>query len=230
MKELENINGVADKLIHWEIFILAILAIILYYLKDSINEQVKSWKINKRKKNISNLKNHDFFLTVDNVYSEVRKINFNYSGEIDINKTKMLHHLILLKTSAITEKFTDFLNDKELNTCESQVLKFKVKTLLGEIVKKYTSEANKDFIKWGLDEKDSQYCINAYEDFRTEIVEAFVQRVDSICTNDDYFSNYDKMSAILEVVAISLYIIPKDVKNSFDKINGRFKSYKLQIS
>lgn len=224
MKELDFSN-VLNNLAHWELFIIVLIVVISYYYRNTIAEILKAKSLIKKKKDIANLVQHDFFNTTAQVRNEVLRLEFITHGQADPIKTALLHHLIRLKTQAIDEMMAGFLKRPELNECGSQGLKFFVKKNLGEIVEKYTSQAERDFVRCGISSEDARFTINAYEDFRKEVVEGFIQRVDSITTNDDYFSNYDKMSAILEVVAISLFLIPKDAKSAFDLINGRFKKY-----
>ena len=224
MKELDFSN-VLNNLAHWELFIIVLIVVISYYYRSTIAEIIKAKSAVKKKKSISNLVQHDFFNTTVNVRNEIMRIDFATNGEVDIIKTKLLHHLIKLKTHEIETSMTAFLSRKELNECSSQGLRYFVKSNLSNIVTNYTTQAEKDFIRCGIAPEDARFVINSYEEFRQEVVDGFVQRVDSITTNDDYYSNYEKMSAILEVVAISLFLIPKDAKNAFDKINGRFKKY-----
>ena len=221
-----NFNEILAKIPAWGLFVLVLVGLISYFYKDSISEIIKDFKNIKRKKKIENLSHHDFFNTVSFVKNEIMRIQFITHGENDLVKTKLLQHLISLKTKEITERFSEFLKLEDLNNCESQDLKSLVKKTLIEIVTAYTTQAHKDYIRLGISNEDAQFTIDSYENYRKEIVSGFMERVDSISTNNDYYSNYDKMSAILEVVAISLYIIPKDVKNAFDLINGRFKKYK----
>ncbi|OWP87769.1 hypothetical protein BWK60_01915 [Flavobacterium covae] len=231
MKEL-YLSNVLNNLAHWELFIIVLIVVISYYYRNTIAEILKAKSLIKKKKDIANLVHHDFFNTTAQVRNEVLRLEFMTQGQSDLIKTALLRHLIKLKTETIDEMMTSFLKRPELNECGSQGLKYFVKKNLAEIVENYTSQAERDFVRCGISSEDARFTINAYEDFRKEVVEGFIQRVDSIATNDDYFSNYDKISAILEVIAISLFLIPKDAKNTFALINGRFKRYenvKIQL-
>jgi hypothetical protein len=201
---------------------LTFAVIILYIFKDTINDKIKDWR---RVKKIIDLTSHDVFLTTENVRTIIKRIEFTTKGKPDVMKTKVLHHLIDLKIDTVNKKFNELLNDSNIDSCSGQSLKFKVITCLTNIVKEYNDQAFKDFVSWGISESDAKFAIDAYEDFRKDIVDAFLERLESISTNDDYNTNYDKMSSILEVVAISLYLIPKDAKNAFDLINGKFSKY-----
>ena len=201
---------------------LTFALIALYIFKDTINEKIKSWRKSKK---IEILTSHDVFLTTENVRTIIKRIEFTTKGSPDVMKTKVLHHLIDLKIDTVNLRFKELLMDSDVDDCSGQSLKFKVISCLTNIVKEYNDQALKDIVSWGISEADAKFAIDAYEDFRKDIVDAFLERLESISTNDDYNTNYDKMSSILEVVAISLYLIPKDAKNAFDLINGKFYKY-----
>lgn len=72
--------------------------------------------------------------------------------------------------------------------------------------------------------------IDKYEEHRQYIVDGFIERLDSISINKDYNCNFEKLSAILEVVALSLYVIPRDVKHAMNSVNGRYVKYEDKIN
>jgi len=201
---------------------LTFLVIALYIFKDTINEKLKEWR---RTKKIADLVSHDVFLTTESVRNIIYKIEFTTKGKPDLMKTRVLHHLIDLKIDTVNTRFKELLLDSDIDNCSGQKLKFKVVTTLTDLVKEYNDQARKDFVSWGISEEDATFAIDSYENFRKDIVDAFLERLESICANDDYQCNYSKISSILEVVAISLYLIPKDAKNAFDLINGKFYKY-----
>lgn len=203
--------------------IIVVSGILLYKYGQKLID-VLSKKINN--KPISDLKYHDMFNTAQAVKQKVHQIEFISHGKPDPVKTTLLHKLIDLKIDCVTRSFSEFLENSDLEDMSENQLKFEVSKKLSIIVNEYNDEAFKLFIsQYGIDQKDSKYLIDCYETFRQEIVEGFLIRLDSITRNDDYLNNYQKLSAILEVIAISLFIIPKDAKNAMDLVNGRFVKY-----
>ena len=68
-----------------------------------------------------------------------------------------------------------------------------------------------------------------YEIFRSNIADGFTERVESITTNDNYHCNFDRLSAVFEVLALGLYLIPRDAKTACSAINGKFLKYEGKI-
>lgn len=207
------------------IFILAIIFIVISNINKLIEvyDKIKNWE---KKKHIINLKIHDMFLTIEKVRQISNSYEYSTYNEFDETKTILLKHLINLKLDTIDKKFKGFLDDKSLKYSSGQELKFKVGNILNNIVFEYCKIVNQDYIRVGISHKDSEFLINSYEKYRAEIIDGMKERIESICSNNDYNSNYDRISAILEIVAIVLYTIPGDVRETFNEINGRFKTYK----
>jgi len=204
---------------------LAVFLIVVYIFKDIIKEWLK--KPISKTKPISNLQFHDMFTTANSVRSKVNAIKFSTHGEDDKIKSRMLHKLIDLKIECVKERFKEFLLQDKLDKLDGNQLKFKIAAALSGIVKEYNEKAFNYFVnEYGISKEDSKYLIDCYEIFRQDIVDGFLSRLESITKNEDYTTNYEKISAVLEVVAISLYIIPKDSKNAMNLANGRFIKYK----
>lgn len=177
-------------------------------------------------KPISQLQYHDMFTTAHSVRGKVHTITFTTHGKPDPIKTKLIHKLIDLKIDHVTKSFKEFLREEELEKIDGNKLKYNILKVLSVLVQGYNEQAFHVFVKeFGISEEDAKYLIDCYETFRQDIVEGFVSRLESITTNEDYTTNYEKISAVLEVIAISLYIIPKDAKNAMDLANGRFIKY-----
>ncbi len=192
--------------------------------------KIKSILTKKSKKEFKSLLCHDMFITAKNVKGRVEKIDFITKGKTDVVKTKLLHILIDLKIESVEKGFTRLLESKDIQNIKGQELKFKVSETLIGIVKEYNDQALFEFIKLGISKKDASFLIDKYEEHRQYIVDGFIERLDSISINKDYNCNFEKLSAILEVVALSLYVIPRDVKHAMNSVNGRYVKYEDKIN
>ena len=181
--------------------------------------------LNKQKKPITELKYHRLFQVVEQVGKRVEGINFITHGEVDKVKTMLMNVLIQEKLTNVSIVFTDFLDDAELRVCSGNALRAKVATSLRGLVGNYNDSARDLFVDIGISEEDAVYLIESYEEYRLDLVNGFLESLDDISTNDDYSSNYDKINAIYELVALSIYLIPKDVRIALDSVNGRFVKY-----
>ena len=140
-------------------------------------------------------------------------------------KTKLLRILIERKMEVVKEDVIIFLKQEGIDKFDSNEIKFKFKTTLGALVDRYNQDCYKIFIEMGISHEDAWYFINRYEAYRTDCIEGFVDRLDSIATNQDYSSNFDKLIAILELCSLAMAIIPRDIMSVYTLINGRFKKY-----
>lgn len=222
MDFLKDISESFGKMTPLLTFIFLITALVLYMFKDTIIEFVKNWR---KKKSIKNLEYHDVHATADSVLEKMHDIDFTTKGEIDVFKTQLLHELVKLNISVLKKYLEELLNRKGLSDYSGQRLKHEINMMFANVENEYCAQADTSFRQKGITPVDSRYLIKSYESFRKDVTEGFHERVESITTNADYASNYDRISAIFEVIAISLYIIPKDAKNACDKMNGRFTKY-----
>jgi hypothetical protein len=219
---MEQINY-QDLLVKMPAILLFILAI-FYIFKEPIAEKIKEYR---KPKKVETLISHDVFLTIDKVGAMVNNLDFFTNGEFDEAKTTLLKILIEKKLYRVKGMFKEFLLTPSINKCTGQDLKAETISVLNNIVRTYTAEALDEMVRKGVSREDAKFLIDAYEKFRLAITDAFLERVESIASNENYGSNYDKLSAIMEVIAISLYIIPRDAKSALEAVNGRFKNYKL---
>ena len=181
--------------------------------------------LNKQKKPITELKYHRLFQVIDQVEQRVENIEFITHGKVDSVKTMLMNLLIQEKLASVKRVFTDFLDDTELRVCSGNALRSKVTSALRGLVGNYNDNARDLFVDVGVSEEDAMYLIEAYEDYRADLVNGFLESLDDISTNDDYSSNYDKINAIYELISLSIYLIPKDVRVALDSVNGRFVKY-----
>ena len=43
--------------------------------------------------------------------------------------------------------------------------------------------------------------------------------------NNDYSDNFDKVNTLMELCSLAIHVIPRDVRSSFEAVNGRFTKY-----
>ncbi|MDO6737088.1 hypothetical protein [Wenyingzhuangia sp. 2_MG-2023] len=169
------------------------------------------------------------FLVANAVKVKVTKIQFITHGNPDIVKSAMLHKLIALKVDTVTAKFHEFLDRDDISKLSSLRLKYEFIQCLDCIKLIYMEEAYTFYVSRGISSEDAKVILDSYDAFRTVITEGFIESVESITTNNTYSTNYDKLSAIFDVYALSLYVIPRDAMLSFDDVNGRLIKYKDKI-
>ena len=213
------------------IFLLCLSALFLYMFKKTISSKIKNFRFNgigssKPKNKISKLAFHRFFNVCDQVERKILSMSFITHGEIDRIKTKMMHKLIQLKCVSMKKRFSELLLSKDIDSWDAYKLQHKFKSTLMEVVEEYNHQALMLYIEWGISQEDAKFLIETYEDYRYTMVEGFVDSVDSVLMNNDYSNNFDKVNTLMELCSLAIHVIPRDVRSSFEAVNGRFAKYK----
>lgn len=197
---------------------------ILYFFKDSLNGLLKTLSFRRGGK-CKDLVYHDFFITLAEVLHKVDRIEFITHGESDVTKNKVLHHIVKLKVKRLEEEVLKLLTKDNIDKADAQQLKYEIATAFNRTSADSNVVAVEDFKNWGITDKDIKAILDGCEEFKELLTEGLSERIESIATNKDYHSNYDKLSAILEVMAISYFMMPRMIKDVFDRMNGRFAKY-----
>ena len=197
---------------------------ILYFFKDSLNSILKTFSIGRGGK-CKDLIYHDFFITLSEVLHKVDRIEFITHGETDVTKNKVLHHIVRLKVKRLEEEVLKLLKLNNIDKVNAQELKYGIAAAFNRTSVESNELAIEDFKNWGINDKDIKAILDGCEEFKELLTEGLSERIESIATNKDYHSNYDKISAILEVMAMSYFMMPRMIKDVFDRMNGRFAKY-----
>lgn len=205
------------------LFVLLLATLIFYFFKDSLSTWLK--KEVKSTHKIARLKHHRFFNTCDKVEQKIKAMTFITNGETDVAKTKMMHKLISMKCETMREYFTALLLNRGIDDWGVYELQHEFKACLGNVVEKYNRDAYTQFLIWGVSAKDADFLIQNYEDYRDCMVEGFIDGLDSVLMNSDYANNFDKVNTLMELCSLAIYVIPKDVRSSFEQVNGRYTKY-----
>jgi len=208
------------------ILVLVVLSYVTIKFKETITELVKSNK-ERHKRDIKDLVYHSMFLTSDKVIKKIDSIDFTTFDGYDEIKSKLLKKLIHLKIDTVKTRFSEFLETKDLDKVSQSQLKLMVATTLSNLVNEYNDKAIKAMSEeMGIEVKDAKMLVDKYEEFREYIVNAFVEELSVIVMDDNYLDNFERLNTILYTVSISLSIIPRDVLETFNNVNGTFKKYK----
>jgi len=203
-------------------FIVSAIVVILIRYKEFITKMLSDYK---KTGNIEDLNVHGVFLATKDVLNRVQKIKFTTIDQEDKAKTLMMVKLIDLKTKQTDLVLKNLIQRKEVKSYSAQRLKYEINISTIKIRDLYRAEFENYYTVRGVLSEDCIFLLNSFEDFRKDVSEGFKTAVESIADNNSYSTNYDKLSAILEVYCMSLHLIPKDAKLSYNAVNGLFKKY-----
>lgn len=231
-KVIEHLSNSFSEMGSTLTFVAIVLILFMIIFKKTISQVIGKIKIDRinyvkdrSKRKVKDLWSHDLFITVGLVKKKVNSINFTTHGEIDPIKSKLLKLLISNQLDNFKDRMKSFIDRDCIDNFDGQKLKFLITEVLNEGRLEYNKKSKGEFLEMGIEKEDADFLMKEYASFRDEVQEGFFDRIDSITTNVNYYNNYDRLSAVFEVLAMGLYLIPKDSIAACNNINGRFKKY-----
>ena len=204
--------------------ILKILEAILPAFIGQILTKIFGKKVKKNV--IANLKNHDIFDTMVRVRNEVATLKFYTHGEFDKVKTRMCYDFAKHKTLKCTLRMSDLIMTRNIDEMGRDELKKLILDEQNNMHKDYIRAIKIDWDLKGVDPKDVEYVIHLFEKFRYDVIASFENRINSIFGSSYNKDNFALMLAVLEMWAMGIDLLPRDMQTTFESLNGKFKDIK----
>ena len=210
----------------WMVFIIVILLGLVFILKDGFIALIKKIKFPSKKDKqvvlkIKDLKHHDLISTCDRVKNEINIMKFYTYKTFDLVKTKMCHDFATLKLDTCKEGFIK-LTQRKLDNKSADELKQIILEVQNKICDDYIRDIKELWKSKNIKEEDIDYVIDIFEKFRYDIIKSFEYRINSIFGSSFHSDNFERLLAVFESWAMGIDLLPKDMKNTFEVINGRF--------
>lgn len=204
-----------------------ILKILEAILPAFVGQLASKWFGKKVKKNvIADLKSHDIFNTLVRVRNEVATLKFYTHGEFDKVKTRMCYDFAKHKSLKCGIRIGDLVAIRDIDTMGRDELK---KLILDEQNNMHRDYIRAIKIEWdlkGVDPKDVEYVIHLFEKFRYDVIASFENRINSIFGSTYNKDNFALILAVLEMWAMGIDLLPRDMQTTFESLNGKFKDIK----
>lgn len=208
------------------IFILVLIVVVFYYFHKPISAWLTSLiKPKEKVQDIKSLKSHDIFSTLQRVKQEAMFLKFFSHGKYDETKSRMSGDFVRFKCEICYDKFQTFL-DHDFSKLSSDELKQLILSSLWNMHSKYVNEIKNHWIDRGIEKKDVDYVIELFELFRHGVVVGFQHRVEAIFSCEHYDSHFKKILACYNIFAFGIDLLPKDLQDTFESINGKFANIK----
>lgn len=208
------------------IFVLVVLVVILYYFHKPITAWVTSLIKRKEKvQDIKSLKSHDLFSTLQRVKQEAMFLKFYSHGLFDETKSRMCTDFVKFKSDVCNEKFDEFLNH-DFTKLSSDELKQLTLSSLWNMHQIYIDKIRTNWLSKGIKKDDVDYVIQLFESFRYPVVIGFQHRVDAIFSCEHYDNHFKKILACYNIFSFGIDLLPKDLQDTFEAINGKFSNIK----
>ena len=211
----------------WMIFFLVILFIVLYYFHKQLGSWLSSLLKKEKVEQISDLKSHDIFNTLQRVKQEVSFMKFYTNGEYDATKSRMCNDFAKFKCNVCSDYFYEFIN-RDFSNVDFDKLKQMILKEMYAMHSEYIKQTRAFWLSKGIKLEDVDYIIELFEKFRYDVVVSFQHRIDSIFASTHHKSNFEKILAVYEMYAMGIDLLPKDMLTTFEALNGKFKNIKYE--
>lgn len=184
------------------------------------------FKKKEKKRLIIDLENHDIFSTLVRVRNEVANLKFYTHGEYDKVKTRMCYDFTKHKSIKCSARMLDIIRTRNIDSMDRDELK---RLILDEQNYMHMEYIKAIRIEWdlkGVEPKDVDYVIHLFEKFRYDVIVSFEHRINSIFGSSYNKDNFALMLAVLEMWAMGIDLLPRDMSTTFESLNGKFKDIK----
>lgn len=200
---------------------------LLKILEIILPQFIKSIFSKKEKKRlIIGLENHDVFSTLDRVRNEVANLKFYTHGEYDKVKTRMCYDFTKHKSIKCSARMLEIVRTKDIDTMDRDKLKKLILLEQGDMHREYIKAIRIEWDLKGVSPQDVDYVIHLFEKFRYDVVVSFEHRINSIFGSTYNKDNFALMLAVLEMWAMGIDLLPRDMSTTFESLNGKFKDIK----
>lgn len=201
------------------------LSIIMVIFKEVIKNYFFSFKrtSNYNSSKISSLRHHDVFNTLERTKKDIEVMQFFTHGELDVTKTKMCIDFANSKVDVCSKRMYEILEDDLINLPKDE-LRSKIVQFQVNIHNEYIEDIRINWISRGINPNDVDYVITLFERFRRDVLTAFEYRINSIFGSTYHADNFERMLAILEMWSMGIDLLPKDMKETFETMNGKFSN------
>ena len=200
---------------------------LLKILEIILPQFIKSIFSKKEKKRlIIGLENHDVFSTLDRVRNEVANLKFYTHGEFDKVKTRMCYDFTKHKSIKCSARMLEIVRTKDIDTMDRDKLKKFILLEQGDMHREYIKAIRIEWDLKGVNPQDVDYVIHLFEKFRYDVIVSFEHRINSIFGSSYNKDNFTLMLAVLEMWAMGIDLLPRDMSTTFESLNGKFKDIK----
>ena len=200
---------------------------LLKILELILPQFIKSIFSKKEKKRlIIGLENHDVFSTLDRVRNEVANLKFYTHGEYDKVKTRMCYDFTKHKSIKCSARMLEIVRTKDIDTMDRDKLKKFILIEQGDMHREYIKAIRIEWDLKGVSPQDVDYVIHLFEKFRYDVIVSFEHRINSIFGSSYNKDNFTLMLAVLEMWAMGIDLLPRDMSTTFESLNGKFKDIK----
>ena len=176
-----------------------------------------------KKSNVLDLQDHDIFNTLKRVDYEVLSMKFYTDKKYDRVKTAMCKDFTHFKVKRCGELMLDIIKTHGVSEMNKDKLKSFIVDSQMQMHKNYIKDVKKLWLSKGVESNDIDYVLRLFDSFRYDVIKSFDHRITSIFGTGYYKTNFSILLAVLDMWAMGIDLLPRDMQTTFENLNGKFK-------
>lgn len=208
------------------ILIIIIITIISVIFKKNIQSKLRIF-IDKMRKNpikdITTLEDHDIFSTFSRVTGEVSNMRFYTKNEYDSTKSRMCYDFTVQKSISCQRLMKELILTEGISEMNTDKLKKLILSKQTQMHVDYVKEIRSLWLSKGIAPSSVDHVISLFEGFRFDVVQSFEHRISAIFGSSFHPNNFERVLAVFDMWAMGIDLLPKDMKTTFETLNGKFK-------
>ena len=208
------------------ISIIITTTIISVIFKKNIQSKLRIFIAKMREnpiKDITTLEDHDIFSTFSRVTGEVSNMRFYTKNEYDSTKSRMCYDFTVQKSISCQRLMKELILTEGISEMNTDKLKKLILSKQTQMHVDYVKEIRSLWLSKGIAPSSVDHVISLFEGFRFDVVQSFEHRISAIFGSSFHPNNFERILAVFDMWAMGIDLLPKDMKTTFETLNGKFK-------
>tara|TARA_B110000503_G_C7166413_1_gene422071 strand:+ start:740 stop:1432 length:693 start_codon:yes stop_codon:yes gene_type:complete len=208
------------------ISIIITTTIISVIFKKNIQSKLRIFIAKMREnpiKDITTLEDHDIFSTFSRVTGEVSNMRFYTRNEYDKTKSRMCYDFTVQKSISCQRLMKELILTEGISDMNTDKLKKLILEKQTQMHVDYVKEIRSLWLSKGIAPSSVDHVISLFEGFRFDVVQSFEHRISAIFGSSFHPNNFERILAVFDMWAMGIDLLPKDMKTTFETLNGKFK-------
>ena len=208
------------------ISIIITTTIISVIFKKNIQSKLRIFIAKMREnpiKDITTLEDHDIFSTFSRVTGEVSNMRFYTKNEYDSTKSRMCYDFTVQKSISCQRLMKELILTEGISEMNTDKLKKLILSKQTQMHVDYVKEIRSLWLSKGIAPSSVDHVISLFEGFRFDVVQSFEHRISAIFGSSFHPNNFERVLAVFDMWAMGIDLLPKDMKTTFETLNGKFK-------
>lgn len=199
--------------------LVLLIGLFMFIYKEAVSTWIKNFKFKRFKYDIKDLVLHDLFFELERRKGYTKE--FRSYHKLDETKTKVFKDFIDIKLDNTSISLKQIVEEYKKGMSKAE-LKSLVFSKFDECNKCLENRLIKRFTEGGLTLEVSRTIVDKFFEIRTNTLNVYEERIESVFACDFYESNFQLILAVYELVTFEIDGIIKETVKAFELVNGLF--------